>query len=223
MSAKDLPNSSCLMDIECFISPKHIFGHKRKSITELESSICVKDMCLKNKDVLAASIVINNVTQSDWVGVTSCDSYIAKAAHSFACLDDIKSCPQHSGDCTLQAASCNICIFEGYYAQGLIDLSYFEQLIECQDKEIKDKLNKFNICILFMTICQLQEKFWNKRREEYSSNQQHSTVIDYPSYIKSLNEFLEMSEEEQMVKYNRMVKVYEFIQNPTKIEGIPWW
>lgn len=66
MLAKNLPISSDPQDM-ISINPKDIFGHKRKSIGELESSVCVKNMCLKNKDVFAASIIIKSVTQSSWM------------------------------------------------------------------------------------------------------------------------------------------------------------
>lgn len=142
-------------------------------------------------------------------------------------MDDCEKNPSHFGDCVKQAISCNICIFEGYYCEGLLDLSYFQSLIDYQDKEVKDKLAKFNTCILFMTICQLQENYWNEYTAHISAgfknNIQTTFTKEFLNYIDCLNQFLGMTEEEQMVKYARMEKVYEYIQNPTKIDGIPWW
>ena len=216
-----------------YINPAHIFGHKRDGPCNLKSVIPVTNLCIKNKDVLAAGIVISTVTQESWLARGPEDVYIRNAAHTFACLDKIVKDDngdiEHCGDCTKVASSCDICIFEDRYTRGLIDLSYFEDLLQLQNKETKDVLKKFNNgCVLFMTVCQLQAKHWNEFSLHYKKQSVAFPVYPSfngvsPSYVDCINELLVLPENEQMLKYNRMLKVREYIENPTPIEGIPWW
>lgn len=218
-----------------YINPARIFGHKREGPCSLKSTVPVTDLCIKNKDTLAAGIVIGIVVQESWLDNGTEDVYIRNAAHTFACLDKIVKDDNgdihHCGDCTKVSCSCNICIFESKYTEGLTDLSYFEDLLQLQNKETKDLLKGFDdICVLFMTVCQLQAKHWNKCSDYYTKC--FAEKVPYsaykfdevcPDYIDCLNELLALPLSEQMDKYNRMLRVMEYIEHPTPIEGIPWW
>ena len=228
MSVTHLPYAN-----EAYINPIHVFGHKRDGPYKLKSTIPVTDMLIKNKDAFSAGVVIGTVTQESWLDNGRDDVYIRNAAHSFACIDKIvkdnNGDIEHCGDCTKVSCSCDICIFENKYLEGLLDLSYFEDLLQIQNEEIKNKLKQFtNQCVLFMTICQFQAKHWIECMEYYKKKyNEGGLMVPFnqvcPSYIDCLNEFLAMQEDEQMILYNRMLKVREYIENPIPIEGIPWW
>ena len=148
------------------------------------------------------------------------DKYIKEAAYRYALLESVdKDRGIHGGDCTKVCGSCSLCVNEGLYVEGLCDLSFFEELLRIQPTEIKTKYD--DSCVLFMTICQFQEKYWNEFDQHYKKHGCYDK--ECPTYIECLREFFSLSDNEQDEKYNRMKKVKEYVDNPTPIEGIPWW
>ena len=208
---------------EFLANPAHIFGHRRKSPYDLISLIDVKDMCYKNKNAFAAGIMIHGVYNTFFhKNDNKNDRYIREAAYRFASLETVnKDRGIHGGDCTKACGSCSLCINEGLYVEGLCDLCYFEDLINIQSTEIKTKYD--DSTVLFMTICQLQEKYWNDFDQHYDEHGCFEKGKNPPDYVECLRKFFSLPENEQQEKYNRMVKVKEYIDNPTPIEGIPWW
>jgi hypothetical protein len=210
MSLIDLSYSN-----EALIDPTYLFGHVRKNSSDLTSMVSVKDICMKNKDAFVAGI-ISHIAWGQ-LGNGKEDLYIRGTAWILVVLDDVeKDDGAHCGDCTKVAVSCNICICESIFAEGISNLSYFKDLLEVQNEKIKSQLSKFDNCILFMTICQFEEKYWNDFTNSYKE-------LKIPTYFESLKVFMEMSEDEQNERYDRMKKVREYIENPIPIEGIPWW
>jgi len=214
------------MTDDIYINGKYIFGHNRKSITEFYSTVLVEDLLLKNKDVFAAGIIDRGVSDFAFHKGTD-DLYIRASAWYIAQLDNIHG---HYGDCTKACGSCTRCIIESLYTDGLTELVCFDNLINKLDINNKNKLAKYDSCILFMTICQFQEEYWrgfSDRCKEHFSKKDNTMILKYekecPTCSESLETFLNMTEEEQLEKYNRMKLVREYIENPTKIQGIPWW
>lgn len=201
---------------EYTIKSKHIFGHIRKNESKLISTISVKELCTKNKNALAAGIIYNGVTDILSLNNDIEDIYIRQSAHTYALLDDRETLNSlHNGDCVKMPMSCITCICEDIYTTGLCELSYFEELINFQqDDKIINKLSKFDTCILYMTVHQYGEYYWHNYQ---TSNIELLSDYDY------LLQFLSLSDDEQYVKYNRMKKIREYIENPIIIEGIPWW
>lgn len=214
------------------IRTKYVFGHKRTNIADLKSTISVKDMCMANKDAFIAGLVENGVSDGTFYKSINddYDMYINMIAHRLAMLDDTEKHPGlHYGDCVCIACTCNLCSCEGIYVAGLAYLSDFEESLRNKSPEVKDKIKRFdNECILFITILQIVEEYWNQY-SEYSSKcfANGNTRVDYSPNIpdeKQLFEiFLNMTDEEQDKRYNRMKKVREYAENPFPIEGIPWW
>jgi len=211
------------------INPAYIFGHQRQNVNSLTSTVSVKELCLKNKDTFASGLISNSICVAFFDNKYPEDFYIRKAAIRLAVLDDVENnVDKHCGNCTKVASTCLVCLSETIYTDGLENLSYFDSLLQKQNKESKNILSRFtDTCILFMTICQLQETYWNEYAEFCKKNFAIGCFDCYdkdcPEYDESLKDFLAMSRETQDEKYERMKKVREYIENPTPIEGIPWW
>ncbi len=215
------------MTDDIYINGKYIFGHNRKSNTEFYSTVSVKELLLKNKDVFAAGIIDHTVSDFAFHNQGTDDLYISASAWCIANVDDING---HYGDCTKACSTCTLCMVESIYTDGLTELVCFDGLLNKLDTNNKNKLAKYDSCILFMTICQFQEEYWKEFSSHYDerfSKKDNNAISNYekecPTYTKSLEIFLNMTDEEQLEKYNRMKLVREYIENPTKIEGIPWW
>jgi hypothetical protein len=67
----------------------------------------------------------------------------------------------------------------------------------------------------------LQLCCWDDFDNYYKENK--SFKLNITTYFESLKTFMEMTEDGQNERYNRMKKVREYIENPTPVEGIPWW
>lgn len=199
---------------EAYINAKYVFGHQRRNEYNLVSHVSVKDLMLKNKDVLAVAVVMNTAKESHWNAREGEDVYIRMCAYTFACLDDDLA---HCGDCICVACSCNTCRYERYYCEALVEICYFEDLIQIQSSEIKELIKNYDINILLLVVMQMTQSYWDNWKSNYDNG-----IMD-PNSETCLREFLALSVEEQQEKYNRMVKVMEYINNPVKIEGIPWW
>lgn len=216
-------------DNDIYVNPKYIFGHNRKSNIEFYSTVSVEKLLLKNKDVLAAGIIDHTVTDYAFHDKGPEDLYIRASAWWIAHFGGTYK-DGHTGDCTKLPASCSLCMLESLYTDGLSNILCFDELISKLDEDSKNKLSGYNSCILFMTICQLQEEYWREFSDyckEYYTIEDNKPPCNFTkdcsSYKELLQKFLNMTEEEQLEKYNRMKLVREYIENPTKIEGIPWW
>lgn len=135
-------------------------------------------------------------------------------AYTFACLDDTQ---EHGGDCTYAPSTCITCLYETYYCEALVQIAYFEDLLQIQPKEIKEMLIKYNDIILLLTVLQMTQSYWDNWQHNYDNH------IKEPDSESCLREFLTLSAEEQHERYKRMEKVMNYVNNPIPIEGIPWW
>lgn len=206
------------------IYPCYIFGHVRKSYSDFISLIPVKDLFMKNRDILAVSAVMKGSYEPCFHQRQDHDLYVVTAAYIIASLDSADTDKGiHCGDCTKVPATCTTCLYEGQYAEALMDLSYFNDLVQVQNNEIKEILKKFNdSTVLFMVICQFREIYWINFKKSYNETGKFSDD-SCPDYKDSLTEFLQTSEDNQMSLYKRMETVKSYVMNPTAIEGIPWW
>lgn len=187
-----------------------LFDHVRTSVQDLQSTISVKDMFLNNKDLLAISIVQHTVVQP-WRKNESVDAYINQAAWSLAMIDKLTL--DHCGDCTKLAAPCETCVFEIGYLEAMEILADYDKVIVGFDK--------YNKVILMMTVMALAEKYWTKYKDDLKQdNDQKLTEFDENSLFE---EFLNLTEQEQDLNYARMKALRDYLDNPVKIEGIPWW
>lgn len=209
------------------INPAYLFGHRKNDVIGLFSMISVKELCLKNKDAFAAGLIIYSVYDSYFDTKNSTDYYIKKAAISFSILDDVEKCKgYHKHICEKPSFSCPMCIYESRYIDGLFELSHFETVLSGQSDIIKNELKRFdNTCILFMTICQMQEIYWFNYSESLLNHVKFDFVPseydkECPEYEDSLNDFLIMSKDNQNERYERMKKIREYIENPYKINNI---
>lgn len=199
---------------ELCVSTKYVFGHERINSSKLISHISVKEMMLKNKAVMAVASVSNTARESNWNAKEGQDVYIRMVAYMYACLEDTTT---HCGDCICVSCSCITCMYESYYCEALGDISYFEDLLQIQPAEIKQILNKYDTIILLMTLMQMIQPYWDNFMVNYNNK------VEDPNIDSCLRTFLSLTEGEQQEKYQRMVKVWEYVNNPIKIEGIPWW
>lgn len=182
-------------------------------------NVSVKDLFLKNRHVFAASVVIHGSNESEFVDDGGEDLYIIHAAYCFASLNTTdKQKEVLFGDCTRQVINCQTNIDEARYAEALSDLLYFNDLLRVQSNEIKDMINKFDDnYTLFMTICQLREKYWITFRKTCKETGKYPKD-PYPDYKDCLIEFLHMPNIKQMQLYNRMEKVKEYVYNHSPID-----
>lgn len=209
------------MNDDFYVDGKYIFGHV-KTDNKFYSTVSVKELLLKNRDVFAAGVVQHATSDIAFYSNNEQDPYIRASAYWMAILNESDETGDHYGDCTKACGPCTLCHTECIYLDGLSDLIYFETLLR------RNNLQGYDTCILFMTICQFTEEYWtnyiNTVSQHYKSDiREFNYDTECPTYEESLKVFLAMPEEEQLTKYNRMKLVREYIENPTPIENIPWW
>ena len=219
------------------INPKYVFGHQRgPNHNDFISKISVKELLLQNPDVLAVAVMgYAPCDQEFHKGTGNEDIYINAIAHKLAIIDLTNGI--HCGDCIKVASSCEICMLETYYVDGLSLISYFDDFLEKMETSTKDTIKQYDPIILLMTLLQMQEIYWtaftNNLDAKYKDAARTPGTVCHPDdfshldkYLdieKSLTMFLDFPVEKQQELYSRMEKVRQFAINPDKVEGIPWW
>lgn len=195
--------------------------------TKLYSKINVYDIAMASKNILACGIVAESIHDIDTINseiAYDVDPYIKMSAWWIELLKMCKSDFIHFGDCVKQSITCTLCMCEDMYMFGESEMNYFCELVQKYDM-----FDNYDIAILYMTVKQLEEEYWNGFKQlcdEHFKNKENKGLPEHekcPEIEDLMNQFMQMPMEEQQAKYNRMKKVREYIKSPYKIEGIPWW